>query len=431
MGYTPQSIEQLCALAGHLSVRRDAVLQAWRTAVDRDPQLTTASTISRAQFNDHIPEVLDAFERQLRAHNPAEHAQAREEEKESAAGHGLHRWQQGYDQRETMCEWGHLQLCLLDELEQYGVQHPQLESSVMPIARRALTRLCSDGVCASVARYTHLQQSEAASRLRDLEVALAQLTGLEQQRAETWREAAHDLRGTANVIANASAVLLHDSVPDAQRTHFSTMLQRGVASLNKLLTDLMDHARLEAGQERRHVGDFDAAAVLKEFCETMRPLAIERNLFFKCEGPAALPVQGDMIKVQRIAQNLVLNALKATRSGGIKVVWGECGTATRPQWMLYVQDTGPGFQGTTPTPLERVLKQATREAREVLEETVAAPTVRSQSAESPDSVPSGEGIGLSIVKRLCELLDASLELETAAGKGTTFRVTFPLYYRDT
>jgi len=46
------------------------------------------------------------------------------------------------------------------------------------------------------------------------------------------------------------------------------------------------------------------------------------------------------------------------------------------------------------------------------------------------SSPSGEGIGLSIVKRLCELLDAGLELVTEPGKGTTFRVTFPRRYPD-
>jgi hypothetical protein len=42
-----------------LAARREPILRAWRAAVDRDPQLTTASTISRAQFNDHIPDVLD------------------------------------------------------------------------------------------------------------------------------------------------------------------------------------------------------------------------------------------------------------------------------------------------------------------------------------------------------------------------------------
>jgi signal transduction histidine kinase len=45
-------------------------------------------------------------------------------------------------------------------------------------------------------------------------------------------------------------------------------------------------------------------------------------------------------------------------------------------------------------------------------------------------VPAGEGIGLSIVKRLCELLDASLELETAPGAGTTFRVVLPRAYPE-
>jgi signal transduction histidine kinase len=290
MGYTQQSIEQLNALASHLGARREAILLAWRTAVDRDPQLTTASTISRAQFNDHIPDVLDGFDRQLRAHNPIEHAQARDDERESAAGHGLHRWQQGYDQRETMCEWGHLEVCLLDEIERHRTDNPQVDGAVMAIALRALVRLCSDGVCASAARYAHLQQSEGASRLRDLESALAQLTNLEHQRAESWRAAAHDLRGTAHVIANASAVLTRDEVPDAKRTQFSEILRTGVASLNKLLTDLMDHARLEAGQERRKVDDFDAAAMLKEFCDTLRPLATERSLFLKAEGPAALPI---------------------------------------------------------------------------------------------------------------------------------------------
>jgi signal transduction histidine kinase len=43
-------------------------------------------------------------------------------------------------------------------------------------------------------------------------------------------------------------------------------------------------------------------------------------------------------------------------------------------------------------------------------------------------VPSGEGIGLSIVKRLCELLDASIEIQSADGQGTTFRVIFPRRY---
>ena len=91
-------------LAAHLALRRESVLSAWRRAVDADPELTTASLITRAQFVDHIPAVLDAFERRLSSQDPSDFARALEEQQESAAEHGLHRWQQGYTQPEPMRE---------------------------------------------------------------------------------------------------------------------------------------------------------------------------------------------------------------------------------------------------------------------------------------------------------------------------------------
>ena len=87
--------------------------------------------LTRAQFIDHIPAVLDAFEWRLSAELTTEHARAREEQKESAAEHGLHRWQQGYNQPETMCEWGHLHLCLLEELESFQALNPGIDPDAM------------------------------------------------------------------------------------------------------------------------------------------------------------------------------------------------------------------------------------------------------------------------------------------------------------
>ena len=441
MDNNDESYETLKMLASHLALRRDAILSGWRRAVDADPELNTASTITRAQFVDHIPAVLDAFEWRLSAGNPTDHAQARDEQMESAAEHGLHRWQQGYNQPETMLEWGHLHLCLLQELENFQALNPHVEPRAMQIARRELVRLCSDGMCASASRYARLQQTEAASRVSELEVALAQLKVLEQKRAEAWREAAHDLRGRAHVIANASAVLTREDVPDQYRTRFSEMLKLGVTSLNKLLADLMDQARLEAGHEHRQVVHFDVASLLKEFCDSMRPLAAERNLFLLANGPTTLMVDGDAGKIQRIVQNLVLNAIKVTEKGGVKVTWEAGNNLKRPQWALCVQDTGPGFKRGSASPLERVLKRATAEAHEVEQRNDSpsqdslhadsAPTMPSQTKPLSPGLPAGEGIGLSIVKRLCELLDASLELESSEGEGTTFRVIFPRHYADT
>jgi signal transduction histidine kinase len=428
-------------LANYLAERREAILTAWRQAVDADPELSTASTTTRAQFIDHIPAVLDAFETRLSARLAADRARAREDQKESAAEHGLHRWQQGYNQAETMCEWGHLHLCLLQEIENFHALNPAIDLRAMQTARRELVRLCSEGMSASAARYAHLQQREAASRMRELESALAELQKVEQQRAEAWREAAHDLRGRAHVIASASAVLTREGVPEQHRTRFSEMLRLSVKSLNKLLGDLMDQARLEAGHERRQIRHFDAAAMLKEYCDTTRPLAVEKGLFLAAQGETPLMVDGDPEKIRRIVQNLVLNALRATERGGVKVTWQSREDQNRPQWALCVQDTGPGFKHGTATPLARVLKRATDESHEVEQrndqspesdpQAESAPTLASQTPGYMTTAPTGEGIGLSIVKRLCEMLDASLELESSEGEGTTFRMIFPRRYSET
>lgn len=430
----------LRALATYLSGRRDSILDAWRRAVDADPELTTSSSITRAQFVDHIPAVLDAFEWRLSARHAAERSQARKEQKESAAEHGLHRWQQGYNQPETMREWGHLHLILLQELEEYFTINDDIDAATMQTARRELVRLCSEGVSASAVRYSQLQQSEAASRVRELESALAQLQILELERAEAWREAAHDLRGRAQVITNASAILTRDGVSEPLRTRFSGILSTGVQSLNKLLSDLMDQARLEAGQERQNIDHFDVAALLKDYCDGARTLAAQQNLFLVAKGPTPLMIDGDASKIQRIVQNLVLNALKVTEHGGIKVTWQVGENERQHQWLLCVQDTGPGYRRGSATPIEKVLKQATVEAHEAEQRNAApsesnpasdpAPTLASQSPGPWTPVPSGEGIGLAIVKRLCELLDASLELESSDGEGTTFRIIFPRSYGE-
>src|ERR671913_744593 len=182
--------DQLLTLASHLNRRRDSILEKWRAAVKQDAALSNANTLSSAQFYDHIPSILDSFERNLCARSAKDVDEAAELQKQVAAEHGLHRWHHGYNQQEVMREWGHLHLCLVRELESYDAAHLELPKDVMAFARLTLARLCSDGVNESASRYARMQQVEAASRVRDLELALAQLRELDRQRADTWREAA-------------------------------------------------------------------------------------------------------------------------------------------------------------------------------------------------------------------------------------------------
>lgn len=440
MPATQNVLAQLHALSLHLSHHREELLRQWREAVRRDPELAATASLPRSALNDHIPRILDDFERRLRADHALEAMHVDLQQRKDAAEHGMHRWQQGYDIRETMREWGHLQTVIGRELESYAAGQPQLDLPLMRAAREMLEALCMEGICESASRYVRLQQSEAASRVRDLEASLTALQALESERATLLREAAHDLRGSVSVIASTTALLAKPTVQQAQREHFHDLLQHRIRSMGSLLTDLVELARLEAGQDPPKIEAFDAAQRLREFCEILRPMATEMNLFLKYEGPATLRVEGDVLKLQRIIQNLLLNALKATQHGGVVVrCCGDIGQGAR-QWILSVSDSGPGFDTGSAGPLRRALKSATETAHDAQESPVSAPhqssTWASSDSQSPASgaaqaVPSGEGIGLSIVKRLCELLGATVELETSPGHGTTFRIFFPLRYSMT
>lgn len=416
----------------HLRARRGEILREWRRQVDADAELTTASTLSRAQFLDHIPALLDDFEVRLCARPGRQRDAADAEIEGDAAAHGMHRWQQGYHLREVTREWGHLQLCLVDELEHYAALHAGHEGDALPTARRALARLFSDGVSESAAQYFHLRQTEAAAHVADLEQALVRWQQLERQRAEGWREAAHDLRGNVGLVKNVSAVLGQD-VPEPMRARSLQMLQRGVASLQSLLEDVLSLARLQAGHEQPQIGSFDAGELLGQLVAQAQPLAKQRGLHLAADGPSSLPVAGDRVKVQRIVQNLLLNALHYTERGTVSVQWGDSRDNDPKRWMIVVRDSGPGFDSGGGAPLADALKGATRESRAV--ETAADPELpraaaaAAGAAAKPAAGPAhrspGEGIGLSIVKQLCELLDASLELDSEPGRGSTFRVILP------
>ena len=169
----------------------------------------------------------------------------------------------------------------------------------------------------------------------------------------------------------------------------------------------------------RRVAPFDAADVLRRLCDDLRPVAEARGLYLKAVGVATLPVEGDAVKVRRIAQNLLLNALKYTESGGVLVGWGDTVARDDGRWVLTVEDTGPGFHAGPGAPLVSALSATPGEP-------LAAPSADDDAR--PVHQAHGEGLGLAIVKRLSELLDASIEFDTEPGKGTTVRVLVPMRY---
>lgn len=423
--------EELLALSAHLASRREAILRAWRDKVRADPDLPSGKALPRLQLDDHVPAVLMAFEQDLvqGVDDPAPTLQR----SRSATAHGLHRWQQGYDLGEVVRELGVLNVCVVSELDAYAQARPDLALPVMMTAMRRWASSCSTDVEASTVEYFNLRQTEAEGHVRDLEKALQDLRELERQRAALWHEAAHDLRGNVGVVSNAAAGLAAGGVQGESAALFMRLLQRNVVALRHMLDDVTGLARFQAGRETRQLSEFDVAAALSQLCESLLPMARERGLALRFEGPAAFVVQGDPVKLRRLAQNLVLNAIKYTVQGDVTVRWNDSVDTDRKRWSLTVSDTGPGLHAGPGAPLANALQQATA-VSEGPAGTGSAPASEAAASDAgpQDSRPvhqeRGEGIGLSIVKRLAELLDAAVELESEPGQGTTFRILFPRQY---
>jgi signal transduction histidine kinase len=410
---------ELNSLANHFAHHHDKLVRSWQRAVQRDPQLTEGDALPRAELVDHIPAVLAAFERSLRQAATSESDPAQIQGEAAAAAHGLQRWKQGYNLREVARELGKLNECVVSELTAYPLDHPTFSVEGLRRAQQIWTVLYNTCIEESVSQYFAMQQQEAAGHVKDLESALEQIRELEQQRGEVWQQAAHDLRGNLSVVANVTVGLTRSGAGAGFRDDFVGILMRNVTSLHHLLDDVTGLARLQAGSESRRIEPLDVPPLLKTLCEGIRPLAAERGLYLRCEGPDGLATDGDAVKIRRIAQNLILNAVKYTHAGGITVTWGDSGPEDAKRWVLGVTDTGPGFHTASGKPLAAALDITSEPGGQT------APTAGGKDVRSGEA---GEGIGLSIVKRLCEMLDASIEVQSVVSVGTSFRVYFPRRY---
>lgn len=255
-----------------------------------------------------------------------------------------------------------------------------------------------------------MQQLESSNEMVQ---SLATMKEYVQQRGAFLRTSFHDLRGSFGVIVGAT-MLLNDMDTQQEKDKVLDMMQRNLIQVSHMMNQMLDYSRLESGEEKLHPVHFDAGALLTELCDGSQPLAQEKGLYLHFEGPGSLDVEGDQVKIRRIAQNLVLNALKYTLQGGVNVKWRsiEGDHDALPQWEFVISDTGPGL----PAPL---LAKINGE-------------IQYMGSESPVTQANtdghGEGIGLFIVKKLCELLKAQMRVSSQDGAGTRFHIVIPLSY---
>lgn len=355
----------------------------------------------------------------------------------TAHNHGLHRWHKGLSLVETMQELNYLTQILYQEVQTYQSLFPQIDAHVLLKVQREIAAIMSEAINGSVQKYDELQRFEAASRTATLQQALEEMDVLTQQRGDLLRSSSHDLRGSFSIISTAAQLLKIEGLDDRERDEYIDMLARNLGNVQSLLGNLMDLSRLESGAETLQIQQVDAGKLLTELVASAQPMASERGLVLQGNGPASLEVETDPVKLQRIAQNLLLNALKYTPAGFVSVSWMKEGDY---RWLFSVQDSGPGLPSSLTGLFSEQLKP-TVEPTSILSPDTAEP-VAVHPAEEP-KLPNGdqldqlikrsgqgEGVGLQIVKRLCDMLKASMDIETIPNRGTMVRVRMPIRHDD-
>ena len=210
----------------------------------------------------------------------------------------------------------------------------------------------------------------------------------------------HELRTPMNAILGFGQLLEADTAPalhPRQRGHVRELLRGGTHLLN-LINEVLDLARIEAGQFQLSFESVDVPALCMECAGLMQPLAEERQveLQFDDAGPP-LHARADRLRLKQVLLNLLSNAIKYNRQGGR--VRLHC-RAEGDEVCVHVHDTGPGLDDGQ---LQRLFKVFER-------------------LDAHKSTIEGAGIGLALSKQLIEVMHGRLGVHSEPGAGSTFYV---------
>ncbi|MDQ4080288.1 MAG: PAS domain S-box protein [Gemmatimonadota bacterium] len=256
-----------------------------------------------------------------------------------------------------------------------------------------------------------LALAEELARRAGSAIENAQLYHAAQQatraRDEILAVVAHDLRNPLGTIT--MAVQLLSDVPPGARTSTGSrpveIIRRSAARMDRLIQDLLEIRRIEAGQLAIEARPVSVPTVVEEAAEMLKPLADAQSIALHVELPDTMPrIMADPARIQQVLSNLVGNALKFTPVGGrIRI----SASRIEREVCLKVQDTGPGIPADQLPHIFGRFWQAKRGDRR------------------------GLGLGLAIAKGLVEAHGGRIWAESPPGEGSSFFFTVPVAAEQT
>ena len=231
---------------------------------------------------------------------------------------------------------------------------------------------------------------------KELEKAKLYAENLLAAREKLMLTITHDIKAPAGSIIGYIDLLIR-LVQDRRQQFYLHNMKSSANHLLDLITSLLDYHRLEAGKMDIHPVTFNPHELFESIYTSFLPGAEKKQLTLNFEEniPRTLNLEGDPFRIRQIAENLISNALKFTSQGSITIQVDY----EQNRFTFRVDDTGCGMSIQEQ---QRVFQAFTR----------------LQSAQGQE----GFGLGLSITKKLVELLNGEIAIESAPGKGSMFQV---------
>jgi len=243
----------------------------------------------------------------------------------------------------------------------------------------------------------------------EMEAARQAAEAANRAKSEFLANMSHEIRTPLNGVLGVVGVLSRTELTTAQR-EMVDLIQNSGLTLERLVSDILDVSKIEAGRLDIEARVFDLRAELDGLLEMNRLRAAEKGLGFRLElGDGARgDFLGDSVRIKQVLGNLLSNAIKFTSHGEVRVAIDiadpeTSGSATR--LICEVQDTGVGFETDFSATLFQRFSQADT-------------TITRRFG--------GTGLGLSISKALVEMMGGEIAAESEAGRGSAFRVSIPL-----